>query len=245
MTLVSDIIQRAYRASNLIPLGATPTTAQTTEALNLLNPFLLSCVGNEAGNALTDLNIGGTYDESQLTTTWVPDNYRLQITATTALTFNLDPYPKEGQRFAVVDVGNNFATYNVTINPNGRLLDGSSSASTLNTNGLVKQWMYRADTGDWVTLATLTGADEMPFPVEFDIYFTHALAVLLNPQYGISIAPETQVMLNRARGQIRSRYGNKQEIEPDISPLTNDPRSYGSLSNISDFDTGRPNKWLR
>lgn len=243
MTLVSDIIQRAYRVSNLIPIGSSPSSAQSTEALNFFNPLLLSTVGNEAGDDLTDVNIGGTYDESGVITSWVPNNSRLLLQLTAARTFLLDPYPVDGQRFAVVDVDNNLATYNVTLDGNGRNVE-TTATLVLNTNGLARQWMYRADLGNWVRIAALATSDTMPFPQEFDEYFVFMLALRLNPSYGQTIAPETLKMMGRYRTLLNSRYCQKQETLPDLDwrSIPSQRRYYTSY-NGDNFETGRIYPW--
>jgi hypothetical protein len=49
LTLVSEIITDAFRQSNLVAVGTTPTTEETTEALRYLNRIVKSVFGNEAG----------------------------------------------------------------------------------------------------------------------------------------------------------------------------------------------------
>ena len=46
-TLVSQIIEDAYREANLIAVGESPTTAQQTEGLRLYNRFITSLFGND------------------------------------------------------------------------------------------------------------------------------------------------------------------------------------------------------
>lgn len=239
MTLVSDIVQRAYRVSNLIPLGVTPNAAQTTEALAYLNSLLLSTVGNEAGDGLDDILVGTTYDESDMLTQWVPSNVRLVLNLTAARTFYLDPTPQDGQRFSIVDVDGNLATYNVTINGNGRNIE-SAATLTLNTNSLSRQWMYRADTGNWVRIATVVAADSMPFPQEFDDYFIIMLALRVNPSYGQALAPESLKMLARSRNQLHARYALTQQKLSDLDWRSiPSQRSNYSGSSRYNFNLGR------
>lgn len=220
MTLVSNIIKRAYRKTNLIPSVSSPTTNQTTEALEMLNPLVLGILGNEVGSELTDLNYdpNSDYDQSYLLTgtQWVPDNHRLVLNLTDDTTVLADPYPYEGQRMAVVDVAGNLATNNLIVDGNGRLIE-SAATVTLSTNSENRQWMYRGDTGNWVKINELVAADSMPFPVEFDPYFVLMLAIQLNPMYGQSLSPHDTEMLRRMRSQLRARYCNRNEYAlPDF-----------------------------
>lgn len=243
MTLVSQIITDAYRESNLIPLVATPNTNQVAEALRRLNTILLSTVGNEAGDGLTEYNIEGDYSDESLTSPWIPDNARLMLNNTSAKEYTLDPYPQDGQRFAVVDVLGNLATYNVTINGNGRKIEDATTL-TLNTNSIYRQWLYRSDTGNWVRIATVIESDEMPFGVEFDDYFVTALALRINPRYGQVISAETNGAYQRAKSQLRSRYRVTRQIRPDLDPrgFLADRELYWS-SDSDDFEKGKTRLW--
>jgi hypothetical protein len=244
MTLVSDIITRAYRESNLVPLGVDPNANQISEALAHFNPIVMSTIGNEVGDDLKDINISsGTYDQSTLISNWVPDSARLLLDVTAAQTITLDPFPEDGQRFAVVDLGNNLATYNVTLDGNGRNIE-SAATLVLNTNGLTREWFYRADLGNWVRVATLATTDEMPFPSEFDPYFEIMLAMRLNPHYGQSLAPETVKTLVRAKSKMNARYGQTTEVLPDVNWRNIPSQSkYWSAYSDDSFNTGRPYWW--
>jgi hypothetical protein len=247
MTLASDIISAAYRESNIIPLGVSPTTAQTTEALDRLNNILLSTLGNEVGDGLNDINIGGDFDQSDWCSPYVPDDTRLVFNLSAATTLVLDPSPYEGQRLSFVDVGGNLATYNVTLDGNGRNVEGGATL-TLSTNGDSRNWLYRADTGNWVKLVVLADSDTMPLPSEFDDYFITMLVMRMNPRYGQNTTQETVEALKRMRGQIRSRYHNYRQVRPDLDTrgFLSDPNGiYRISTSMSDFNIGRPFSWLR
>ena len=231
MSFVSDVITRAYRESNIVPIGATPTDNEFTEALPLLNSVILSALGNEAGDKLQDLNIGGNLDQSSSVSTSVPPNVRLVLNMASADELLLDPLPSDGERLGVSDAGQGLATYNLTLNGNGRLIEGASSL-TLSTAGLNRQWMYRADLGEWVVMSSLLVGDVMPFPQEFDDYFITMLAVRLNPRNSVATAPETAEVLKRYRSRLRSRYDSAKFVEPDITLLggLSDPRGVYQLS---------------
>jgi hypothetical protein len=244
MTLVSDIITRAFRKSNLIPLGNVPSTDQTAEALPQLNAIILSVVGNEVGDNFNDININtGQYDQSDRITNWVPNSSRLIFDLGEARTVILDPRPQDGQRFAVVDAGGNLGTFNVTLDANGRTIDGAATL-VLNTNGLTQQWFYRADLGEWLTLATLVEADTMPFPQEFDPYFEIMLTMVVNPQYGQSLAPETIKQMVRLKSQLNARYSQTTEVLPDCDwrNVPSQQKWYGAYSDNS-FTKGWPYPW--
>lgn len=205
MTTASGLITAAYRESNLISLVATPTTNEQTEALNRLNPLVLSTIGSEAGNELTDIQIGGTYDQSSSVTTFIPANSRLALNLSAATTYKLNPLPLDGERVAIADAAANLNTNNLTLSGNGRRIETAASV-TLNTASLSRQWMYRADLGNWVRLTDLALSDAMPFPEEYDDYFIVSLALRLNPRHSASLAPESQAALERSKQQLQARY---------------------------------------
>lgn len=243
MTLASAIITAAYRESNLIPLVGSPNTNQTTEAINRLNPIIMSSLGNEVNDEIKDLLLGGEWDQSEWTTNWVPDNVRLVLNLTEAVSLDLDPYPYEGQRLAVIDAGDTVDTYNLTLNGNGRQIEGAATL-VISTEGTQKEWMFRSDTSNWQLLEVLTSSDEMPLPSEFDDYFIIMLALRLNPRYGQTMAGETVEMLRRIRSQIRSRYRRKYPEDAfDPLALIHPYRMSGWTYGFDTFSTGRNWPW--
>lgn len=223
MSLVSDIITAAYRETNLIPLASTPTTNQIAEALPLLNTIVLSSVGNEIGDRLNDLNIGGPFDETIFTLGWTPPNARLVFNLTAGTTIFLDPDPVAGQRLAFIDVGNNLTTYPVILNAYGRNIEGTPTI-TLNVSGDRREWLFRGDTGTWMKISTLLSTDTFPFPIDFDDFFITMLALRLNPRYGQLLSQESVEALKRGRRNIVSRYRGKTEEYPDYVGVLGDRR---------------------
>jgi hypothetical protein len=203
MTLVSSVITDAYRESQLIPIVSTPNTNEAAEGLRRFNTLLLSTVGNEAGGELHDITVGGTYDQSQFLSSWIPDNTRLILNLAAARSFFLHPHPYEGQRIAIADVGNNLATRNLTLTGNGRTIEAASSV-VLATNGLSRQWLYSG--GNWVRISSLASSDTMPLPEEYDDYFITMLALRLNPRHSSKMSQESMAALTRQRDMIRARY---------------------------------------
>lgn len=235
MTLVSDIIKRAYRETNLIPLVADPSANQSSEALPLLNSLIMSAIGNEVGDELFEVNYGGDNDQSSYISDWVPDNARLVLNLSAAVTLTLDPYPYEGQRLGVVDAGSNLNTYNLTLDGNGRNIEGAATL-VLSTDDTYSQWMYRSDTGNWVKIESLDTTDEMPFPIEFDDYFAIMLAIRLNPRYGQELNTQSFEALKRYRSQIRARYRNRNaNPQLDLGLWYPDRKWFSN----DDFDAGR------
>lgn len=215
MTLVSEIITDAYRQSNLISINTTSTLNQQTEALRYLNRIVASVFGNEAGEnyEVFPLGDGGVdrpsgypwYGNSPEGNWFVPKNTRLILNLTAATTIYLHPRPDDGSRVAVVDVSGNLSTYNLIIDGNGANIEATNSL-TLDTDGTVREWFYRQDTGNWMRLSTLVAEDVFPFPTEFDDLFISMLAMRLNPAYGNTMDPQTGSVFARSKSQFQARY---------------------------------------
>lgn len=226
MTLVSSILLDAYRESNLVALPAsTLSSTQEAEALRRFTSLIASVIGWEAGENLKQWPVGLAGYESPpeclRADIWryPPVNSMLVLNLAAAETVYLPLHPSDGARVAVQDLGGNLATYNLTLDANGRLIDGARTL-TLSTDDLNRTWFYRADLGDWRQVTTLAAADEMPFPVEFDDMFIILLAMRLNPRYGRKMDPLTATYLRRMQTMFTARYAQSEslKIRPDIAP---------------------------
>lgn len=238
MALASDLIKRGYRRSNLIPLVGAPNAAQTVEGLEHFNGVMLSAVGSVAGAELRDLNVGGSFDMSQYATDWVPDCARLVLNLDGARTLKLDPCPYEGQRVAIVDPKGNLSGSPLTLDGNGRKIEGVA-ALVLNVDGLDRQWIYRADKGEWVRISALAEGDTFPFPVEFEDYFVTMLAVRLNPQYGQAMPESVSFALRDAEGRFSARYRRPRPVQEtgSLGLLGQGTSAIGG--SVNDFMAGR------
>lgn len=215
MTLTSQIITDAYRQSNLLAIGVSPTQDQVDEALRYLNRIVKSVFGNEAGDPLEVFPVGRNNIQRPSGYPWwntvpdndwfVPKNIRVMLNLEEPVSLYLHPEPDDGSRFAVIDASENVSTYNVTIQGNGRLIEGNFNL-ILNTDGVDKEWFYRADLGNWMLYAPLTMDIAFPFPEEFDDYFITLLAIRLNPQYGVMLDAQSKLVFDRSGRQLRARY---------------------------------------
>lgn len=251
MTTVSQIITDAFRESNNIAVGQSPSTAEQTEALNLFNRFLRSLLGNEAGEKFVTINFGNrnvntgfafNYEAVPSSLWSPPPNSRLFFNNNNAQTVNLNPTPQDGERFSVQDMAGNFITYPVTLNGNGRTIDGVTTA-VLSTNNLKREYLYRADTGDWRTVSDLQLADTFPFPTEFEDLFAIGVAMRLNPRFGTTMDPQSLEMFRRLRSIFKARYRTQTEIgsEWGLWRLTGARRNQDLYpSNPQKFNTGYP-----
>jgi hypothetical protein len=156
VTVISTILTDAYRECNMIPLGKALTEPQTTEALRLLNNTFKSVYGGDAGESLQDWPLGNygrqslemlNYTERQITNP--PINFRMLVLNEVALTVYLTVRPQDGARMSIADPYSRLADVPVTLNANGRTIEGTPTI-LLDTDGTFREWLYRADLGDWV-----------------------------------------------------------------------------------------------
>ena len=256
MATLSQIITEAYRESNVIAIGQIPNANELSEGLLLLNRFIDSLFDNEAGDGLTEINIGlnnVTYDSSAYydlvnQNDRVPTkNCRLIFNNTGPQTVNLSATPEDGERTAFHDASSNFSTYPVEVKGNGRLI-GSATSVTLNVDGQVVEYFYRADLNRWQQLTDLTFTDELPFPRKFEDMFILGLAMRVNPRNGIAMGGESVAAYRRLRSQFRAKYSQTCQVPVEASLLetsysglinTNYPSRDRNTSRI--FSTGRYN----
>lgn len=258
MTITQQIITDAYRQSNLLSIGESPSLAQQDEGLRYLNRIVKSVFGNEAGDPLEVFPVGRNNINRPSGYPWwnsvpdndwfVPKNTRIMLNLEEPVNLYLHPDPDDGSRFAVIDASENVSTFNATIYGNGRLIE-SALTQVLNTDGVDKEWFYRADLGNWLLYAPLDTVTEFPFPEEFDDYFITLLAIRLNPAYGVQLDPQSQLIYNRSQRQLRARYTQDIPIRSELGlirmPKTSYDRdiwgtSYRYYNPNSMFDKGWP-----
>jgi hypothetical protein len=258
MTTVAQIITDAYRQSNLLAVGTSPTSAEETEALRYLNRLVKSVFGSEIGESLTAFPIGSEnyttpagypgYDTVPDSNWFVPKNSRLMLNLNQSINLYLHPTPDDGTRFAVNDLASSLVASPVTVYGNGRLIENSTSL-TLDTNGLAREWFYRADQGNWVRYSSLIAADTFPFPEEFDDFFITMLAIRINPAFGSSLDGQSQLVLTRSTKQLKARYSQNIPMAPDIalirmSQMSSDRDQWSTasfdFSDESRFNRGNP-----
>lgn len=228
MTIVQQIITDAYRQSNLLAIGESPSLGQQDEGLRYLNRIVKSVFGNEAGDPLEAFPIGRDNINRPAGYPWwndvpdndwfVPKNIRVMLNIENPVSLYLHPDPDDGTRFAAIDVSNTLSTNNVTVYGNGRLIE-SGFTTVLNTDGVDREWFYRADLGNWMRYSPLEVADEFPFPEEFDDFFITLLAIRINPAYGQAIDEQSKFIFERASKQLKARYTQTEQQRSELGLL--------------------------
>lgn len=235
MTTISTIITDALRESNRIAAGATPPAALVTEGVTLFNRIMASVLGWEVGGTLKQWPVGitGYVDPpaEAVANVWAypTANSMLACNLSSAQTIYLPQQPADGTRIGVQDLQGNFATYNLTLNGNGRRIEGAATL-TLSTNSLNRQWFFRADTGNWVRVATLDDSDDFPFPLEFEDWFIFMLTLRFAPRLGPAMPDATIAAMKRAQSQFIARYLQNDPLkrDPTITPVFMSQQSFGT-----------------
>lgn len=212
MTAISDIIVAAYREGNLRNEGAPLTDGERAEGLSRLNSWLASLFGSEIGEQLYDWQVPAPTSavgwpdalyKVCADPTRPPPQSRIVNGVTTDTTIYLPQCPNDGSRIGYVDVG---ASAAVTIDRNGRLIDGAADNVTLDPGSSPRIWFYRADLGSWNTVTSLTQESESPLPVEFDDLLITGLYIRLSSRTGVPVTEGTANTYREMLRKVRGRY---------------------------------------
>lgn len=201
--LVSAIIKQAMRSAGVMDAGAEPTPGQSSAALDALNGLQRSMFGVEVGPRL---------DAVALTTSATGvygAMYQCELGAAATLTLPANPQP--GWRVGFTDAKANFATYNLTVNPNTRAISTTAvgTYAVANqvhaTNSLSKVFFFNDEKG-WTEETDWALTDTPYFPVAYHTALADILALVLFPQY--DTAPPQHLVANAQRGRdiITERY---------------------------------------
>lgn len=240
MTTALAIITAAYRESNITPMGQPLSANQIAEALPRLQSLLASVVGFEVGERLQDYPIGslgvtGT-SVGPTPSTALPANVRLIVNDNVAHTVSMPSNPANGARIGIVDGQQNFATYPLTLNGNGRRVAGVSSY-VVNVNGFTGEFVYNESLGNWEAATLITENSQMPYGIEYDDVFITLLAMRLNPRYGRAVSAETKYSLDRAMGRMKAFHRQRRTVSIDGALLTGDGLRRG-FSRVDPYNPG-------
>jgi len=234
MTTIRQLIIDAYRESGIVATGEEPDADMMDEGLRRLNTLYKGLFGAELGENLTPVNYGQSGltnnfaknedRSSDIDSTYVPSNSRIIFNIGAPTTLFLPPNPRDGARLGVIDNGGNLASFNVTINANGRKIENSSTV-VLNTNSVNQEWFYRADLGNWAKVIDLVEGDPSPLPSEFDDLLVTMLTIRINPRHGGETSDEMIETMKRIRRLFKARYRQVavQTSETGLYRLTSNP----------------------
>ena len=243
----SQIITDAYRESNLIPVGTTPTSAEQTEALRRLNALINWLISTACGELIYDWQIPSVstapligqirnprdpYGRDSLVTVYPypPINRRLLTQITETTTVYMPQYPNDGTRIAIADTGSDGST--LTLNGNGRNIEGAVSVSLDPVSVGQREWFYRSDLANWVRVTDIAIDDDQPFPAKYDDFLVIILSMRLSPRYAAAADEATALMYRKMLSAFKAQYKQYTPTPTtyDIRNIQTHPRGYGSLS---------------
>ena len=221
MSTATAIIEGAARRLGVAPEAQEMASFTQTRLLTELTNMLAS---------MPSLGVGGQLAEASVTsgnqTVSEPTRYLLNLSQAVSIT--LPANPVDGFRVSIIDVGASFATYNVTVIRNGRLLGGSASNATLSTNGQSVTYFYRADLGDWTVEAALTSVgDSVPYPTDFDAALSSMLAIRCWTEMASSSdLSKVQDEATEGLSALQARYGQRRLAQVDSGLLRMPSQNY-------------------
>lgn len=243
MSSVDELINAAFRESNIIPVGSSATEDERTEALQVLNRAVGASVGLVIGETLHDWRV--PYDqttspvhanppmlpgtgENAVAKEWPnnpPENSRVVWDGTDQSVF-FPSRPCAGSQMALVLPVSAAGT--IVLEGNGNAIEGSGSYSVSAADYTEElKWIYRPDLASWQPLKTVSLTDESPLPPDLDELLILSLAVRLAPRFGKKISVEAAGVYAEAQKSARTRY--RQSAPAVGTPvISNTEQSFGS-----------------
>lgn len=212
MTLTArDIIKSGFRKLGALASGDDPTAEEINDAFPALVTMLRALHGDVIGQRLSAQPLTGATqaDNGAL--------YQCSLSAGVTLTAPLKP--RSGSRFGVVDVKANFATNNLTVAPNGQLLEAASANLVLSTNGTQRIWFFDGDTGNWVREADLANVDTSPpYPDRLIAFLPFMFALFMAPEFDAEIRPDITAAANLGMQSFARTYSRRgvNQLDPPV-----------------------------
>lgn len=208
MATCQDVLKQAMRGIGILD-NARLDAATALEGMIVFNDLFRAMLGNGIGPRLDPVN--------QSTSTAVRNGTRYMVGAAT-LTLTLPSNPKDGDRFGFVDSRGALASYPVTINPNGRFLEGVTSSTVANTNNLERTYFYTSHSATWTKERDYTKGMDFPLAAEARRGFTDLLSVALADSNGEAGAVSDNLKARAAIGwaSITRLYGQGGTYDPPV-----------------------------
>jgi len=200
---VNAVITRALQMHGQIAQGVSPDAGLAGDMLVALNTIKRAMFGTLIGPRLSPIGLSGTSGQAE-------NGGEYQIPGGAAFTLTAPLNPRSGARFAVVDAGLSWGSFPLTVNPNGRLINGAAANITIGVSGQNTRWWFRGDTGAWIAeadFASLTSTIE--FPDVLIAYLPSMLAVAIAPDFDLDVAPEVAFAAGEGRQAFARAYGRR------------------------------------
>lgn len=201
--LPRDVMKRAYRKLGGLASGDDPAAEEGADLFMALNGMMRSLLGTVIGPRLSPQPMTGSIQAE--------NGGVYQATNTFPSVLTAPPNPKSGSRFGVADTASNFGLYALTVNRNGRLLEGAAANVVLNTNGAARTWFFNGETANWVREADLATLDTaFPYPDALVAFLPDMLAVFFAGEVASDALSQDVISLASSGIQAFSRvYGRR------------------------------------
>lgn len=220
MATAGFIVDRCFRENNLVAINQVVSASKRAEALNYLSEIVSEALGGSAGELLSDWPVPSRATnfarppllaqsnvQSLSYYQGPPQNARLIVNLTQATTLYFHLQPSDGARMSVINTGNGFDVFNLTLSGNGRLIEGASSLVLSSALVRSKQWFYRAELADWREIVLpLVEATELPFHDRFTNLWIAMLAIRLSPLYGKEPNTVTLGVATKGMTEFKAQY---------------------------------------
>jgi hypothetical protein len=200
--VVRDVIARAMRLNGSLASGDMPMADELTDALEAFNTMQRAWFGTIIGPRLTAQSATGSSAQAE--------NGGEYMIPGAAFTLTAPAGPRAGARFGAVDATLDFATHNLTVDPNGRLIEGAAANLVISANGDNRRWWFRGDVGGWVREADYTDpSDAISFPDSLIAYMPYMLAVVLASEFNTELRADVLAGNAEGREAFARAYGRR------------------------------------
>lgn len=219
MTIASELVNNAYREGNIVGATTTLTTEQQAEGLTALNGFLDSLYGYELGEFFFDWPLIPR-NTAPVQARWPifprdtalqanqypypPPNVRILINITAPLTAYFPQAPSDGARMLFVNLASDEQT--LTVQGNGRTIDGSFTVADLPSVWAGRKYLYRADLADWRSFTALAAGDTPNLPDVYDSLLELGVLTRIGARFGRSITDDQGARLQRMLARLKAQY---------------------------------------
>ena len=231
MTKASELVLQAFREINLTPLGKALTPEQAAEGLTLLDRYITSLYGFELGEFKMDWPtppsptspVSARFplfpaNQKLPSDIWPypPANVNVLLSLVADTTIFLQQNPDDGARVSLINIGGQ-TVHVLTVDGNGRLVQGASTLSGTSATLNQTKLLYRADLGDWIAIIDMVADTESSPPKEYDTLLELGVADRLAPRHGRSLNRTQQIEFSRLLKRLKAQY--RQTVPtPSASP---------------------------
>jgi len=232
MATLRATITLALRRLGVLGPGQRPDAQQEEDAVAAANRLLRGLVGLGVSHPVRHVE---TDQSLQLSPDWPATRILCTVGG---LTIALPPRAADGARIIILDVSGAAAASPITVTSDGVKIEGAASPLSLNTAGVDRALMFRADLGDWRRISDLTIDDVLPFPDDLEDAWTLILMNACESVFDAEMRPNDARLITPAMKRFRARYMAPMPMRPDSAlGATGGPRNYAVIANTGEFSS--------